>query len=213
MDVDPITAASFATIDREIGSHPWGWNAAEYAIIRRVIHATADFEFKHLLRFSPQAIGVGIRALRQNAPVVTDVGLVAQGVKNHLAARLPNPLVNALDLAPLEPAGETRAALGMAQALAQYPGAVVVIGNAPTALAKLCELYPSLTSPPALVIAAPVGFVHVLEAKAQLARIPIPQILVQGRKGGSAVAAAICNALVDLAVALAPSHQTPSRAD
>jgi len=212
MDLDPITAASFAIIDREIGSHPWGWTAAEYAIIRRVIHATADFEFKYLLRFSPQAIPLGMRALRHQAPVVTDVGLVAQGVKNHLAARLPNPLINALDLAPLEPGGETRAALGMANALAQYPGAIVVIGNAPTALVKLCELRPNLATPPALVIAAPVGFVNVLEAKAQLAQTPVPQIVVQGRKGGSPAAAAITNALIDLAT-LEPPHQTTSRAD
>lgn len=220
MNGDPIIAASFAVIDREIGSHPWGWTAAEYAIIRRVIHATADFEFKYLLRFSPQVIDLGIHALHRQAPVVTDVGLVAQGVKNHLAAHLPNPLVNALDLAPPETGGETRAASGMAHALAHYPGAVVVIGNAPTALAKLCELYPTLAAPPALVIAAPVGFAHVLEAKARLARTPIPQILVQGRKGGSAAAAAILNALVDLAInhfahrtPSEPPHQTASRAD
>jgi precorrin-8X/cobalt-precorrin-8 methylmutase len=218
MNGDPIIAASFAVIDREIGSHPWGWTAAEYAIIRRVIHATADFEFKYLLRFSPQAIDLGMRALHRHAPVVTDVGLVAQGVKNHLAARLPNSLVNALDLAPPETQGETRAALGMAHALAHYPGAVVVIGNAPTALVKLCELYPTLAAPPALVIAAPVGFVHVLEAKAQLAQTPVPHILVQGRKGGSAAAAAILNALVDLVVehwatSSKSPHQTASRAD
>ncbi|APB34352.1 precorrin-8X methylmutase [Gloeomargarita lithophora Alchichica-D10] len=212
MDLDPITAASFAIIDREIGSHPWGWTEAEYSIIRRVIHATADFEFKYLLRFSPGAIWAGIRALRNQVPLVTDVGLVAQGVKNHLALRLPNALVNALDLAPLERGVETRSALGMAQALGQYPGAMVVIGNAPTALAKLCELYPTLPNPPALVIAAPVGFVNVLEAKAQLAEVPIPQIAVQGRKGGSPAAAAITNALIDLAT-LEPPHQVTGSAD
>lgn len=217
MDLDPITAASFAIIDREIGSHPWGWTAAEYAVIRRVIHATADFEFKYLLRFSPEAIRVGIRALQQEAPVITDVGLVAQGIKNHLALRLNNPLVNALDLAPLEPGAETRSAMGMAQAVQQYPGAIIVIGNAPTALLKLCELYPTLAHPPALVVAAPVGFVNVLEAKAQLAQMPLPQIVVQGRKGGSPAAAAITNALIDLATIdlaiLEPPHQVASRAD
>lgn len=211
MDLDPITAASFAIIDREIGSHPWGWTGAEYAIIRRVIHATADFEFKYLLRFSPQAIDLGIRALRQQAPVVTDVGLVAQGIKNHLALRLPNLLINALELAPLEPGLETRSALGMAQALQAYPGALVVIGNAPTALRKLCELYPRLP-PPALVVAAPVGFVNVVEAKAQLSQLPLPHILIQGRKGGAAAAAAITNALIDLAIS-EPPHQIASRAD
>ncbi len=210
MDLDPITAASFAIIDREIGSHPWGWTAAEYAVIRRVIHATADFEFKYLLRFSPEVISLGIQALQQEAPVITDVGLVAQGIKNHLALRLNNPLVNALDLAPLEPGAETRSAMGMAQALQQYPGAIIVIGNAPTALLKLCELYPTVT--PALVIAAPVGFVNVVEAKAQLAQTPIPQIVVQGRKGGSPAAAAMTNALIDLATS-EPPHQIASRAD
>ncbi|MEN9272336.1 MAG: precorrin-8X methylmutase, partial [Gloeomargarita sp. DG_1_5_bins_55] len=183
MELDPITAASFAIIDREIGSHPWGWTPAEYAIIRRVIHATADFEFKYLLRFSPGVIPLGIRALQKQAPIITDVGLVAQGIKHHLAKQLNNPLINALDCAPADAGVETRAAMGMAAALAQYPQAIVVIGNAPTALHKLCELYPRVR--PALVIAAPVGFVNVLEAKAFLARLPLPQMRVQGRKGGS----------------------------
>ncbi|MEN9218152.1 MAG: precorrin-8X methylmutase [Gloeomargarita sp. DG_2_bins_126] len=210
MELDPITAASFAIIDREIGSHPWGWTPAEYAIIRRVIHATADFEFKYLLRFSPGAISLGIRALHNQAAIITDVGLVAQGIKNHLAKQLTNPLINALDLAPAAAGVETRAAMGMAAALSQYPQAIVVVGNAPTALCKLGELYPGVR--PALVIAAPVGFVNVLEAKALLARLPLPQISVQGRKGGSPAAAAITNALIDLAV-LDPTHQTARRAD
>lgn len=210
MELDPITAASFAIIDREIGSHPWGWTPAQYAIIRRVIHATADFEFKYLLRFSPEAITLGIRALHHQAPVITDVGLVAQGIKNHLAARFNNPLVNALDLAPGDAGSESRCAVGMANALAQHPHAIVVIGNAPTALMKVCELHPNLR--PALVIAAPVGFVNVLEAKAQIAQIPLPQIRIQGRKGGSPAAAAIVNALIDLAVSNA-SDQTANRAD
>lgn len=210
MALDPITAASFATIDREIGPHPWGWRYPEYVIIRRVIHATGDFSFKHLLHFSPQAIELGVQALRRGAPVITDVGLVAQGIKAHLAAHLPNPLINALDLAPSD--GETRAANGMENALRQYPQPVVVIGNAPTALIRLCQLWPDLPTPPALVIGAPVGFVRVVEAKDLLNRTPLPRIWVAGRRGGSPVAAAIANALIDLA-ASETSHQTASGTD
>ncbi|MCS7225693.1 MAG: precorrin-8X methylmutase [Gloeomargarita sp. SKYB31] len=212
MDLDPITAASFATIDREIGPHPWGWRYPEYVIIRRVIHATGDFSFKHLIHFSPHAIELGIRALRRGAPVITDVGLVAQAIKAHLTTHLPNPLMNALELATTPADGETRAATGMEQALRQYPQAVVVIGNAPTALIKLCQLLPDLPAPPALVVGAPVGFVRVLEAKAMLNQTTLPRIWVAGRRGGSPVAAAITNALIDLAVS-EPPHQATRRAD
>ncbi|MCS6782543.1 MAG: precorrin-8X methylmutase [Gloeomargarita sp. SKYBB_i_bin120] len=212
MTLDPITAASFATIDREIGPHPWGWRYPEYIIIRRVIHATGDFSFKHLVHFSPHAVEFGLRALRQGAPVIADVGLVAQGIKHHLATHLPNPLVNALDLALADANGETRAANGMETALRQYPRAVVAIGNAPTALIKLCQLFPDLPAPPALVVGAPVGFVRVVEAKAMLQQTPVPRIWVAGRRGGSPIAAAIVNALIDLAVS-EPSYQATRRAD
>ncbi|MBF2097019.1 MAG: precorrin-8X methylmutase [Gloeomargaritaceae cyanobacterium C42_A2020_066] len=195
----PILLESFALIDREVGSH--SFSAAEYAIVRRVIHSTADFEFKSLIVFSPGAIDQGIAALRAGRPVVVDVGMVWQGVQGQVTRCLGNPVVNGLTWAEAVSPGQTRSAAGLLAAMMAHPGAVVAIGNAPTALLALCEAWPSLAEPPALVIGAPVGFVGVLEAKAALARLPIPQIRVTGRKGGSPVAAAIVNALVDLAAA------------
>ncbi len=192
----PITAQSFAIIDRELGdiSLP----PDEYAIVRRIIHSTADFEFKDLLRCEGDAIGRGIAAIQAGVPFVVDVQMVAAGIASTLARTFGNPLVCAIDRAPLAPPPPaTRAALGMADAIAAYPHAIYIVGNAPTALLQLCAALPPFS--PALIVGVPVGFVAVLESKAALARTKHPQIRVEGRKGGSSVAAAIANALILLA--------------
>jgi precorrin-8X/cobalt-precorrin-8 methylmutase len=191
----PIVEASFAIIDREIGSH--GFSPAEYAIVRRVIHSTADFEFQHLLRFREGAIATALHALRDRTPIITDVGMVKQGIQTMVDQTCQNPLIAAIDRHTSIP-GKTRSETGMVRCYEEYPQGVYVIGNAPTALLALCDRLQS-APPPALVIGAPVGFVAVVEAKAALAALPIPQIRVEGRKGGSAVAAAIVNALLVLA--------------
>ncbi len=205
--VHPITAQSFAIIDGEIGNH--SLPPDQYAVVRRVIHSTADFEFKHLVRFSEAAIASGLRALRQGAPVVVDVGMVQQGVASLLKQTFGNRLLNCLDQASGPLPGRTRTETGLLRCAAAYPEAIFVIGNAPTALLALCQQIQAATVNPALVIGAPVGFVSVLEAKAALAGCPVAQIRVEGRKGGSAVAAAILNALVSLAWN-AQERETPS---
>lgn len=188
---------SFAVIDREIGAH--SFSAAEYAIVRRVIHSTADFEFKDLICFSPGAIAGAIAALQQGVPIVTDVSMVRQGIVTVAQQTWQNPLISAVELAPIALPGKTRTETGLLQCLEQFPGAIFAIGNAPTALLALCAQLPLLTVRPALVIGAPVGFIAVAEAKAALAQTTLPQIRVIGRKGGSPVAAAIVNALLVLA--------------
>ncbi len=193
----PITAESFAIIDREIGPH--SLSPAEYAIVRRVIHSTADFEFKDLLVCAPGAIAAGIQALRQGCPVIVDVGMVEQGVAGLLRQTFGNPLVSCLEGITEVLPGRTRTETGLIQRTADYPQGLYVIGNAPTALLALCAQIQAGKAQPALVIGAPVGFVAVLEAKAALAACPVAQIRVEGRKGGSPVAAAILNALVVLA--------------
>lgn len=188
---------SFAVIDQEIGEH--NFSPAEYAIVRRVIHSTADFEFKQLIRFSQGAIEAGIAALRRRVPIVTDVGMVKQGVAGLVAQTFGNPLISALERAPVALPGKTRTETGLLQCWDEFPEAIYVIGNAPTALLALCVQLPATPVSPALVIGAPVGFISVLESKAALAQTPVNQIRVEGRKGGSPVAAAILNALIALA--------------
>ena len=195
--IHPIMEQSFVVIDREIGEH--NFTPPEYAIVRRVIHSTADFEFAQLIRFSKDAIASGITALQNQTPIITDVGMVKQGVAGMVAKTFDNPLIAAVEQAPEAAPGKTRTETGLMQCFEKYPGAIFVIGNAPTALLALCSQLPASPIQPALVIGAPVGFISVIESKDALAQILVPQIRVEGRKGGSPVAAAILNALIVLA--------------
>ncbi|MEB3269528.1 MAG: precorrin-8X methylmutase, partial [Leptolyngbya sp.] len=182
----------------------------EYAILRRIIHTTADFELRQWLRCSPggmaakdsPAIAAGMAAVQRRCPIVVDVGMVRQGCAAMVQRTFGNPLITAVDLAETAEPGRTRTETGLLRAWADYPAAIYVIGNAPTALQALCDRLqtcPPAVPRPALVIGAPVGFVGVEAAKAALAATPVPQIRIDGRKGGSPVAAAILNALLVLA--------------
>ncbi|WP_448560628.1 cobalt-precorrin-8X methylmutase [Trichothermofontia sp.] len=202
----PILQQSFAHIDREIGPH--SFTTAEYAIVQRVIHSTADFEFKDLIRFSPDAIVQAVTALRAGVPIVVDVGMVKQGVQGMIARTLGNPLLCAVEQVTTADPNRTRTETGLLQCWRQYPHAIYVIGNAPTALLALCEQVTQAPVLPALIIGVPVGFVAVVESKAILRQTPVPKIWVEGRKGGSAVAAAIVNALLLLAISQEPSPAT-----
>ena len=193
----PIVQASFRLIDQEVGLH--NLTPAEYAIARRVIHATADFEFLDLLQFSPDVITVAITSLSAKLPIITDVTMVQQGIKTLVAKTFTNPVISAVEQIETPLPGKTRTETGILATYQQYPQGIYVIGNAPTALLALCEQIGQNSVKPALVIGAPVGFVKVIEAKEALSLTDVPQILVKGRKGGSAVAAAIVNALIVLA--------------
>lgn len=205
----PILQQSFAVIDQEIGDH--SFSPAEYAIVRRIIHSTADFDFKQLVQFSSGAIEGAIAALQNRVPIVTDVSMVKQGVKSLVAQTFGNPLISAVDQVAIADPGRTRTETGLIRCFDQFPQAIFVIGNAPTALLALCDRLQTLNAQsntmasdqtaiwPALVIGAPVGFIAVEESKAALAQTPVPQIRIEGRKGGSAAAAAILNALLVLA--------------
>jgi len=193
----PIVLESFAIIDREMGAH--SFSAAEYAIVRRIIHSTADFDFRELVRFSEGAIAGAIAALQQGCPIITDVGMVRQGIATMVAKTFNNPVWVAVEQGGEVPTGKTRTEVGMERCWEAVPEGIFVVGNAPTALLALCHACREAEQKPALVIGAPVGFVAVEAAKAMLASTPVPQIRVEGRKGGSPVAAAIVNALLVLA--------------
>ena len=197
LPIHPIMAQSFAVIDQEMGQHTF--SPAEYAIARRVIHTTADFEFKSLLRFSPGAIATAVTALQTGVPIVTDVGMVRQGIANQVAQTFQNPVISAIEHATVADPGQTRTETGLLRCLEQYPEAIYAIGNAPTALLALCRWSETAIARPRLVIGVPVGFIAVVESKQALANTDLPQIRVEGRKGGSTVAAAIVNALLQLA--------------
>lgn len=197
LPIHPIMEQSFAVIDREIGEH--NFSLAEYAIVRRVIHSTADFEFAKTIRFSPDAIASGILALQLQYPIITDVGMVKQGVAGMVAKTFGNTLIAAVEQVTEALPGKTLTETGLIQCFKKFPGAIFVIGNAPTALLALCTQLSTVPIQPALVIGVPVGFISVVESKAALAKTAVPQIRVEGRKGGSPVAAAILNALMVLA--------------
>jgi precorrin-8X/cobalt-precorrin-8 methylmutase len=197
LPIHPIMVQSFAAIDGEIGSH--NFNPLEYAIIRRVIHSTADFEFKELIYFSTGAIASGVAALRRGVPIITDVSMVKQGITNLVAQTFNNPIISAVERVSVALPGKTRTETGLMECWREFPEAIYVIGNAPTALLALCNELKSTSINPALVIGAPVGFISVVESKAALANTPVNQIRIDGRKGGSPVAAAIVNALIAIA--------------
>lgn len=192
----PIVEESFAIIDQEVGEH--SYPTAEYQVIRRAIHATADFEFLDLFYFSDRAIDCAIEALKNQTPIIVDVGMVKKGIQNLVEKTSQNPILCALDEAKNVPVGKTRTETGLVKCLENYPQGIYVIGNAPTALLALCDGIKKGIAQPSLVVGVPVGFVSVIESKTALAQTNIPQIRVEGRKGGSAVAGAIINALLVL---------------
>lgn len=193
----PILEQSFAVIDQEVGEH--GLTPDAYAVVRRVIHSTADFEFKQLVQFSEGAIAQGVAALQQGCPLIVDVGMVRQGIQGMVQRTFGNPILTAVDAADTAEPGRTRTETGMLRCWQAYPEGIFVVGNAPTALLGVCDRIATSPVKPALVIGAPVGFIAVEDSKARLAELPVAQIRVEGRKGGSGVAAAIVNALLVLA--------------
>ena len=176
-------------------------------VVWRVIHTTADFDYAENLRFTPGAVARGIEALQNGASIITDTRMAQAGVSKPSLAKLGGQALCFMgDEAVAAAAAQnqtTRAAAAMDKAVAEYPGAVLAVGNAPTALLQLEEHIRAGTRP-ALVIGVPVGFVNVVESKERILAAcraaGVPAIVAMGRKGGSGVAAAICNALLYSAV-------------
>ncbi len=173
------------------------------AVVKRVIHTTADFDYAETLRFTPRAVELGQAALRRGVPIVTDTNMAKAGISRPSLEKLGCTLhcfMAEADVARLaKERGLTRAAVSMERAARECPGAVLAVGNAPTALLRIVELMEEGLRP-ALVIGVPVGFVNVEESKELLFSAceahGVPAIAAMGRKGGSNVAAAICNALL-----------------
>lgn len=187
-----IEAASMRTIEDELSLNDLP--ASHRPIVRRVIHATGDFDFKSTMLFHPDAVRAGIDAIRSGKDILTDVEMVRAGINKKLIAG--RVLCGISEAAPKE--GSTRAEAAIEAMLNDNIG-IVAIGNAPTALFKCIELINAGRAHPALVVGVPVGFVRAVESKAMLASQSFPFITNMGRKGGSPVAAAIVNAIAKLA--------------
>lgn len=198
---DEILAESFRIIDAEAGAH--GFGSLEWPIVRRMIHASGDLELARLVHFSSESAAAGVQAFQEGVPIVTDVRMVAAGIQGPPREALGVELHCSLDglgaAGVAEGRGLTRCAAAMEHAIAAWPEAVYVVGNAPTALAVLCAAVRRGAARPRLVIAMPVGFVGVIESKQEATALAVPVIAVRGRRGGSAVAAAAVNALLQLA--------------
>ena len=198
MGPEEIERASMAIIGREMGD--WAGPAENLPVLRRVIHTTADFDFVRNLLFSPNAVRLGREALRRGVTVVTDTAMAAAGIGKPAAARWGVSVVCRMGDPDVRDEalrrGVTRAVVSMERAAAETPDAIFAIGNAPTALIRLCELIRDRTARPSLVVGVPVGFVNVVESKEMLAATDVPYIAAMGRKGGSPVASAVVNALL-----------------
>ena len=171
------------------------------AVILRAIHTTADFDYAENLCFSPEAVRRGVEALRGGADIVTDTTMALSGINKRVLARFGGQVHNFIAdpdvAAEAKSRGVTRATVSMERAAAMGKPLVYAIGNAPTALVRLYEMWQDGTlPPPALIIGVPVGFVNVVEAKELTMEMDCPWIVARGRKGGSNLAAAICNALL-----------------
>ena len=190
-------AQSLAIIDAEIGDHVF--SPAEYEIVRRVIYATADFEYKSLIRFSERALHAGAAALAARTTIVVDVPMVQVGIAQDIQNTFANPVYCSLEALTRPQKEKSRAAWGIETLAKRYPEGIFVVGQAQTALTALVELIASEEIQPALIIATPVGFVNADQAKESLQDSQVPHIIIDSRKGNAVVASAIFDGLVDLA--------------
>ncbi len=204
---EEIEKRSFEIIDREAGDH--GFDDMTWPVVRRMIHASADFSIMPLLRFHNTPIPAGIRALQSGAAIVTDSTMLKSGLsvarlkrihpvygKGNIFCNIADPEV----VQQAKTAGLARSVFNMRSLRNKIDGGIVCIGNAPTALLEVCRLFREEGVRPALLIAMPVGFVNVVEAKAAALELPIPLILMEGRRGGTTFVVATLNAIAVLAL-------------
>ncbi|CAG1064559.1 precorrin-8X/cobalt-precorrin-8 methylmutase [uncultured bacterium] len=197
----PIEKESFRIIGTELDES--AFPAIELPVIKRVIHTTADFEFKDILRFTPGAVEAGVKAIREGRPVITDVRMVEAGImKYRLDPFGAKTFCFSSDRSVADAAiakGTTKTAASMKKAAEYMEGGIVAVGNAPTALFELLRIISAGGPKPALIVGVPVGFVGAAESKEALEKSGLTSIFTRGRKGGSTVAVAIVNALAILA--------------
>lgn len=195
---------SFAVIDQEVGPH--AYTADQWPLVRRMIHATADFEFNGLTEFHPAAMEAGLAAVLAGATIVADVEMINVGLSQprlkHFGMKavqfISDPDV--IEAAKAEETTRAVQAMRKAHRLGLLDGAIVGVGNAPTALIETIRLVREEGARPAVIIGMPVGFVSAAESKDLLAEVTeVPWVLCRGRKGGSTLVVAAIHALLSLA--------------
>lgn len=196
-----IERRSFELIESELGNRVIPEEIKP--IVMRAIHTTADFDYYDNLCFSENAVKIALETLRSGAVIVTDTNMAKAGINKAALARLGSEAVCFMSDADVaeraEYDGTTRAAASVDKAAKISKPVIYAVGNAPTALVRLSELISERVFVPALVIGVPVGFVNVVQSKELIMSAGVPYIVARGRKGGSNVAAAICNALIYMA--------------
>lgn len=193
-----IEARSMEIIGQELGDRVFP--ADQLPVIKRAIHTSADFDYADNLVFSDGAVEKGIAAIKGGCTIVTDTQMAFSGVNKRVLEKFGGKAVCFMSdpdvAAEAKERGETRATVSMERAAALEGPVILAVGNAPTALVRACELIEEGKWAPALIIGVPVGFVNVVESKELLLTMDTPHIVARGRKGGSNIAAAICNALL-----------------
>ena len=195
-----IEKQSFDIIESEIGEHHYTEN--EWIVVRRIIHATADFDFakKCKIIFYKNAIESGFKAFTSKSYIVTDVEMISHGINKNSLSRLGMSSVCYINdpdcIENSKKYKKTRSAFAMQKAMDKIHNGIVVIGNAPTALYEVIDLIKTKNINPFLVIGVPVGFVSAVESKDELSKLNVPYITNVGRKGGSSAATSIINALM-----------------
>ncbi len=200
IDMKPmdIERRSFEIITEELGSRVI--SAENELVVKRVIHTSADFDYAGSLCFSDGAVIHGIEALRSGCDIITDTQMAKSGINKTILSQLGGEVLCFMsddDVAEeAKKRGVTRAVVSMEKAAKHNKDCIFAIGNAPTALLCLNDLIKNGEVKPVLVIGVPVGFVNVVEAKELIMTADVPYIVARGRKGGSNIAAAICNAML-----------------
>lgn len=201
-----IEDSSFSIIDQEVGYHPYPDD--HWEIVRRVIHATADFEFKDLMEFHEQAVKEGILALKRGCSIVCDVQMIIAGLnKDRLQAygcQCYNFISDSDVIEAAQKKNSTRAieSFRKAKNLGLLENSIIAVGNAPTALIEVARMIREESLRPALIIGVPVGFVSAAESKEKIQNLKnegfaqVPYIISRGRKGGSTIAVSIIHALL-----------------
>lgn len=197
---EQIEQRSFEIIDGELKKRGIVLPKGQEMITKRVIHTTADFEYTDTLTFSEGAVGIARELLKKGADIVTDTNMALSGINKRSLAGLGGEvhcyMADETVAKLARERGTTRAAVSMEIAAKIQKPVIFAVGNAPTALIQIYEMMQGSDWRPAFVIGVPVGFVNVEAAKELILQTDVPFIINRGRKGGSNVAAAICNALI-----------------
>lgn len=197
---EDIERRSFEIISEELRNRGITLPKETEMVTKRVIHTSADFEYAQTMTYSPNAVAIAKELIQNGADIVTDTNMALAGINKRTLARHGGEahcFMADEDVAQIAKERKvTRATVSMEKAAGIQKPVIFAVGNAPTALIQLYEMIQSGTFRPAFIIGVPVGFVNVEAAKELILQTDIPYIVNRGRKGGSNVAAAICNAIL-----------------